>query len=63
MSKGKPSGNDRIVSHAVVGVVTGAAVGSQKGWPGFFIGAALGVVAHEALDAPVAGLIADLDLG
>lgn len=63
MGNRQPSGNDRLISHALVGVVAGAAVGSQKGWPGFVVGAIVGVVTHEALDAPVAGLIADLDWG
>ena len=63
MNSKQPSDGDRLVSHAAVGLVSGALVGSQKGWPGFIIGAALGVAAHEALDAPVAGIIADLGLG
>ena len=63
MSSHQPNKNDRLISHAAVGLLTGVAVGSQKGWPGFIVGAVVGVVAHEAFDAPMAGLIADLDLG
>lgn len=59
----QPSQTDRIVSHAIVGLAAGAAAGRKAGWPGFIAGAAVAVAAHEILDAPVAGLIADLDLG
>jgi hypothetical protein len=63
VSSKEPSNGDRIASHAVVGIVTGPVIGNKAGCPGFIVGAVAGVVAHEALDAPVAGLIADLDIG
>lgn len=63
MSNTPPSQSDRLISHAIVGIAAGAVVGSKKGWAGFIVAMIVTVMAHEALDAPVAGLVADLDLG
>lgn len=63
MNTNQPSRDDRLISHAVVALASGAVVGSQKGLAGFVGGAVVGVLVHEAFDAPLADLIADLNLG
>jgi hypothetical protein len=56
----KPDGIDRAVSHAVVSVGAGLLGLRLAGPLGFVAGAVLGLVAHEALDAPLAQAVADL---
>jgi hypothetical protein len=56
----RPTETDRIVSHLVVGLVAGALVGQKTGLWGFIIAGVLAAVAHELLDAPLAGVIAEI---
>lgn len=59
-NQNQPSRTDRIIAHAVVGVGVGALVGKRTGLWGFIVGAVVGVVVHEALDAPAAQVVADI---
>jgi hypothetical protein len=59
-SDGKPDGADRVVSHAAVSVGVGLLGLKLAGPLGFVAGAVLGLLAHEALDAPLAQAVADL---
>jgi hypothetical protein len=56
----QPDPATRLLSHAIVGLLTGAAVGQKRGVGGFVLIAVLGAAAHEALDAPLAQLLTDL---
>ena len=59
----QPSQADRAVAHAIVGAAVAAVVGKQAGLLAGLASAVLAMIVHEAVDAPVAGLIADLGMG
>ncbi len=52
----------RWLSHLLVGLAAGALVGRKAGPTGFVLAALLTGFAHEALDAPMAGVLAELGL-
>lgn len=56
----QPDPEARWLSHALVGVAVGAVVGKSAGTAGFIVAALTTMVVHEALDAPVAVVLADL---
>ena len=59
----KPSQPDhaaRFLSHLVVGLVAGALVGKRSGFGSFLAYGLVAAALHEALDAPVAGVLSDL---
>lgn len=56
----QPDPQARWLSHAVVGAAAGAAVGRNAGAVGSVVAALTTILLHEALDAPVAGVLADL---
>lgn len=57
----QPDPGTRLVSHAIVGLAAGAITGRRSGLVGFLITAVIAAASHEALDAPVAQLLTDLD--
>lgn len=54
-----PTSDQRLASHLIVGIA-GAIVGSRvAGVPGIIVGAILPPLLHQAIDAPLATVIAD----
>jgi hypothetical protein len=60
MATREPSDADRLLSHLVVAAVAGLIGGKISGLPGAIVGAVVAAVAHYELDAPFAGVIADI---
>ncbi len=60
MAGKQPSDADKLVAHGIVGVGSGLLAGQKAGVVGFVLGAALGIFAHVLLDAPLAGVIAQI---
>lgn len=60
MTNRRPTATDRTVSHLLVGLLAGAVVGQKAGIAGFIVGGLAAALLHEALDAPVAKVVADL---
>jgi uncharacterized protein YcfJ len=60
MAAKQPINLDRSVAHAVVGLVAGGIVGRKAGLQGFVAAAVITVMAHVALDSPLAGLVAEV---
>lgn len=58
----RPDPVTRWVSHVLVGAAAGLLVGQRSGPIGGVISALVAIAAHEELDAPVAGVLADLGL-
>lgn len=56
----KPDPAARWTSHLVVGLAVGAAVGKKTNVAGSIVFALAAVIAHEALDAPVAEFLSEL---
>jgi hypothetical protein len=60
MANKTPTEADTVISHLLVSGAVAAAGAKLSGLPGALIGAVLGYVLHQAFDAPLAGVIADL---
>lgn len=60
MTTSQPSDLDRNIAHGIVGIIAGTVVGQKAGWAGFVIASIVGIMLHEALDAPLASAIAEL---
>ncbi len=60
MGTKRPDQTDRMISHAVVGLVVGVTIGTKAGLPGFIAGVLIGAWAHAVFDAPVAKVVAEL---
>lgn len=60
--QGQPDPLARWVSHALVGLGVGYILGRRGGTTGFLLMAAVGAIAHEILDAPVARKLSDAGL-
>lgn len=58
-NQNQPADLDRVISHVLVGLAVGAIVSRKAGKWGFLVGALASAVAHELLDAPVAGIVAE----
>jgi hypothetical protein len=59
-NQSRPNSTDRIISHLIVGLAVGLLVARKAGASGLVFGALLAMGAHEALDAPMAVLVADV---
>ena len=60
MTARKPNSSERIAAHVIVGLAVGALFYKKSGFGGSLLLALLAVLAHEALDAPLAQLLAEL---
>jgi hypothetical protein len=57
----RPTPQTRLLSHVIVGLFAGAVISHNTKASFFPIAAILCACAHEALDAPVAQVLTDLD--
>jgi hypothetical protein len=60
MADKKPTEAETVLSHLLVSSAVALAGARLNGLPGALIGALLGYALHQALDAPLAGVIAEL---
>ena len=61
-SRSRPDSTARTVSHLLVGLAATTILSRKAGLLGGVLGGALTAVAHEAFDAPLAGVLADAGL-
>lgn len=59
-SASHPDPAARALSHLLVGLAAAAVLARQAGLAGGVLGGLLTVAAHEALDAPLAGVLAEI---
>ena len=62
MTQKQPDQTARWISHALVGFAASALIGKKAGGAGAILGFVLAIIAHDALDAPVAQAVAGFGL-